>query len=150
MAKKSKVIKQKEYTTNTKIPKYMESPDSFYDKFPVWSFKMLDNDCVKWSISNVNDIYGTIIEKLRNYEGMKWSKIIQASGGRTHGNNNHFESISCLIPEAQKRWKELNLEEYDSVFSLRLSGRQRLYGILTDGTFKIVWFDPIHGIYKSR
>lgn len=149
MAKK-KIIKQKESTNNVKIPKHVEFQDSFYDKFPVWSFRLLDNDYTKWSVSNVNNIYSTIIEKLKNYEGMKWSEIIKATGGRTHGNNNHFESISSLIPEAQKRWKELNLEEYDSVFSLRLSGKQRLYGILIDGTFKIVWFDPVHEIYKTK
>ena len=35
MAKKNKVVKQKEIASNSKIPKHVEDPESFYDKVPI-------------------------------------------------------------------------------------------------------------------
>lgn len=150
MAKKNKVVKQKETASNSKNPKHIEDPESFYDRVPVWSFKLLDNNYDKWGFVHIDNINDTIIDKLKDYEGMTWGEIIKATGGKKYGNNNHYENISDLIPEAQSRWKELHLEEYDRIFSLRLTGLQRLYGILLNGVFKIVWFDPEHEIYKTH
>lgn len=149
MSKNGKIVKQKELTSKSKMTKCVEEPDSFYDHAPVWSFQMLDDDYHKWGMVHVDDMNDTIIHKLKSYEGMTWGEIIKATGGRKNGNNNHYENISDLIPEAQKRWKELHLEEYDRIFSLRLTNLQRLYGILYDEVFRIIWFDPIHEIYPS-
>lgn len=150
MAKSKKVVKQKETASNIKSPKAIENPQSFYDMHPIWSFKLLDNSYTKWGFVHTNDLYNDIIVKLKDYEGMTWGDVIKASGGRAHGNNNHYENISDLIPEAQKRWREIRLEEYDRVFSLRLTGEQRLYGVLLDGIFRIVWFDQHHEIYTTQ
>ena len=81
---------------------------------------------------------------------MTWNEILKASGAKTHGNNSHYENVAELIPEAQKRWKELKLEEYDQAFSLRLTNLHRLYGVLQDGVFRIVWFDQKHEIYPVK
>ena len=108
----------------------------------------MDNGYKKWGFIHANDINESIISKLKAFEGMTWGEIMQISGGRNRGTNSHFENISDLIPEAQKRWKELKLDEYDRIFSLRLAGTQRLYGILENGILKIVWHDPIHEIYS--
>lgn len=147
---KTKTVFQKESVNGKKLPRSIENPNSYYDKTPVWSFKKLDNGYKKWGFVHVEDLNTTIISKLRDYEGMTWAEIMSASGGRSHGNNNHFENISDLIPEAQQRWSELKLDEYDSIFSLRLAGEQRLYGILQNGVFKIVWFDQAHEIYSVK
>lgn len=144
----SKKIVQKEQVSGSKSPKNIEDPDSYYRKSPVWSFRLLDNNYMKWGFVHTKDINLTIISKLQEYEGMTWGEVIKATGGRSHGNNNHFENVSDLIPEARQRWKDLKLEEYDRVFSLRLTGEQRLYGILDNGTFKIIWFDQKHEIYQ--
>lgn len=149
MAKNKRVI-QNEKVSNKKKPFKVENPNSYYDMTPIWSFKYFDNDYNKWNFANVEDLNTMIISKLKHFEGMPWGDIIKANGGRNHGNNNHFENISDLIPEAQKRWRELKLDEYDSIFSLRLTGVQRLYGILTNGVFKIVWFDQKHEIYPMK
>lgn len=149
MAKSKKVI-QKESVNGKKIPVAIEDPNSYYSKTPVWSFKNLDNGYKKWGFVHVEDLNATVISKLKDYEGMTWGDIMKASGGRSHGNNNHFENVSDLIPEAQQRWCELKLDEYDKVFSLRLTGEQRLYGILENGVLKIIWFDQMHEIYSVK
>lgn len=110
----------------------------------------MDNNYVKWGFVHIKDINTTIIDKLKHYEGMTWGEIIKATGGKKYGNNNHFENVSDLMPEAQSRWRDLKLEEFDRIFSLRLTGEHRLYGILLDGVYNIVWFDHSHNIYKFK
>ena len=149
MAKSKKVI-QKESVSGKKLPVAIEDPNSYYRMTPVQSFKYLDNGYKKWGFAHVETLNATVISKLKDYEGMMWGDIMQASGGRSHGNNSHFENVSELIPEAQQRWSELKFDEYDRVFSLRLTGEQRIYGILENGVLKIVWFDPIHEIYSVK
>ena len=102
MAKKNKVVKQKEIASNSKIPKHVEDPESFYDKVPVWSFKLLDNNYDKWGFIHVDNINETIINKLKDYEGMTGDEIIKATGGKKHGNNNHYENISDLTRREQE------------------------------------------------
>lgn len=149
MAKGKNVI-QKESVSGKKIPVAVENPNSYYDKTPVWSFKYLDNGYNKWGFAHVKELNDTIISKLKSYEGMTWMEIMKSAGGRKQGTNNHFENVSNLIEEAQHRWRELKLDEYDEVFSLRLTGEQRIYGILENGVYKIVWFDPSHEIYPMK
>lgn len=150
MAKSKKVVKQKETASNSKSPKAVEDPQSFYALHPTWSFKRLDNHYGKWGFIHTDDLYNAVIAKLKDYEGMTWAGILSAAGGRSHGNNNHYENVSDLIPEAQRRWRDLQLEEFDRVFSLRLTGEYRLYGILQGGIFQVVWFDQKHEIYQCQ
>lgn len=147
MGSGKKTPKTRESASNSKNPKATEDPQSYLKKTPVWSFRRLDNTYTKWGLRCVDNLYDTIIKKLKDFEGMTWDAILKATGGRKHGNNNHFEDVSSLIPEAQKRWADLKLEEYDRVFSLRLTGKHRLYGILLDGVFQVIWYDPNHEIY---
>lgn len=79
MAKAKKVI-QKEIVNAQKNPITIENPNSFYKLSPVWSFKILDNGYKKWGFIHVIDLNNTVISKLKNYEGMTWSEILEASG----------------------------------------------------------------------
>lgn len=148
MAKKkptSKVI-----PNGKKRPKNIENPESFYAETPKWVFRNMDINHERWSLKSCDEIYSYVIEKLKDFEGQTWGEIIKASGGRNKGTNSHFESINGFIKEARDRWIELKLEEYPEAFSLRLTGTHRPYGILENGTFRIIWFDENHEIYKSN
>lgn len=150
MAKGNKTVKQRETVSSSKQPKTIEDPQSFWGMHPVWSFKSLDNNYSKWGFIHTVSLFTDVIRKLKDNEGMTWGEIFRASGGKSQGTNSHYENVSDLIPEAQKRWAELRLEEYDRVFSLRLTSLHRLYGILEDGVFRIVWFDQEHEIYPVK
>lgn len=133
-----------------KETKRKEQPDSFYGKKPLWRFNQIDFDHTKWNIEECNVIDTQLLRKLRDFESMTWNEIIRASGGRKSGNNSHFVSFNDMVKEAQKRAKELNIEEYEELFSLRLTGKMRLFGILQDGIFSIVWYDENHEISKVK
>ncbi len=116
-------------------------------KHPVWAFGRCDFESSKWALDK-KSFWDNVLEKLISYEGMTWSEIQEASGGKSkgHGTNNHFELIAEMSKEAQKRAYELRLD-VDQLFSLRLAGKERLYGILKNGIFNILWYDSNHEIY---
>lgn len=145
-----KVVKQRETVYNNKKPISIEDPEAYLKKRPVWAFKQCDLGNEKWSIKNNDSFFDNILFKLISYEGMTWGEIQSASGGKSAGNgtNNHFEYIAEMSKEAQKRAKELHLD-VDQLFSLRLTGKERLYGILNNGVFYVLWYDSEHEIYPS-
>lgn len=148
MGKKDKKVTQKATVRNSKVPNAIENPDAYLKNTPAWAFHKCDLECEKWSIRECDSFYDDIISKLASYEGLTWAEIQAASGGKKRGTNNHFEYISGMIKEAQKRAKELRLD-VDQLFSLRLTGEMRLYGIVDRGVFYALWLDKNHEIYPS-
>lgn len=147
---KGKQVRQEGHVSAGKQPKAGKSADSYLNRPPLWSFAKMDCAYEKWGLNHTEDLFTEVIEKLHSFEGMTWGEIIQASGGRKYGTNHHFDNVSELIPEAQRRWGKLGYEEYDQVFSLRLDATRRLFGILLDGVFSVVWYDQRHEIYKMK
>lgn len=145
-----KVVKQKETVSSAKRPVSIEDPEGYLKKHPVWTFQQCDLDNAKWSLKKSSSFFDDILAKLISYEGMTWGEIQAASGGKStgKGTNNHFEYISQMSREAQERAKEIHLD-VDQLFSLRLTGRKRLYGILDNGIFSVIWYDSEHEIYPS-
>lgn len=123
------------------------SKESFYTQTPYWSFKLLDNTYNKWQITNAEDI----LCELKAYEGMQWQDIMSASGGKRkgHGSNSHYISISDIKKEAQDRLVALNLDDQDTIFSLRIGGQKRIWGLLRSRVLEIIWYDEKHEIYQA-
>lgn len=147
---KGKWVKQEERVSAEKLPKIGNQTDSFLSRPPLWSFAKMDCTYEKWGLNHAPNLFSEVVEKLRSFEGMKWMEIMQSSGGRNHGTNNHYDNVSELTSEAQRRWEKLGYEEFDQVFSLRLDGKRRLFGILLDGVFSVVWYDQMHEIYPVK
>lgn len=145
-----KIVKQKETVYGTKKPISIEDPEAYLKKRPAWAFKQCDLEHEKWSIKNNEVFFGNILSKLISYEGMTWGEIQSASGGKSVGNgtNNHFLYIANMSKDAQKRARDINLD-VDQLFSLRLTAKERLFGILNNGVFSVIWYDSKHEIYPS-
>ena len=139
-----KKIKQGAQVVAEKKPKTRVDSDGYLARSPVWAFARCDKE--RWSL--INDEYcSSVIAKLADYEGMTWQNIQSSSGGKRRGTNNHFINIANLCVDAQKRACEMKIDEVtDQLFSLRLSGKERLFGILTLGVFYAVWYDKDHEI----
>ena len=143
-----KVVKQKEAVSGRKTPVAIENPDGYLKRHPIWRFGQCDLTNEKWTIRNCQSLYDDIMAKIISYVGMTWAEIQAASGGKKKGTNSHFEYISEMTKEAQKRAAELHLD-VDQLFSLRLTGKERLYGVLDEGIFSVIWYDSEHEIYPS-
>ncbi len=115
---------------------------------PLWAFSIFDCDG-PWGFKALKQqkiaYLEGLIRKLRDNESMTWAEIESASGGRARGNNSHFVSMDNLTDAAQERIRELKQDDIGSIFSLRLQGQHRIYGIRKRHVLKILWFDPWHG-----
>ena len=127
-----------------------EEPN-FLQQTPVWSIKVLDIEGLwGWNNDELKSLLWTeIVPKLQNFETMTWAEINQAAGGRKHGNNHHSVSVEGLTRKAQKRLSEINQDDVDEIFSFRLTGKKRIYGIREGRVLKLLWYDPFHGDNKK-
>ena len=92
-------------------------------------------------------MYGVdaIREKLASFETMTWREILLDAKKQ-----NHNISVDKLIKEAQDRRFEIFSEQLDELTSLRLTGNQRVLGLISDGVMELIWWDPEHQICKSN
>jgi hypothetical protein len=121
-------------------------PDSFDAQTIAWQFHRLDYPHSDWGWEKLKAVdWKGILRHLRDFEGLTWANIQSQSGGRRHGSNSHSLEISELSKGAQQRLLELGLDEYDSVFSLRINNTLRLYGLRDGRVLQLVWHDPHHG-----
>ena len=87
---------------------------------------------------------GATLKKLADFESMTWNDI-QVNAKK----QNHFISVSDMIKEAGQRLEQLGIVE-DELFSLRVNGKMRIFGILRTGEFEILWLDCNHEICPSK
>ncbi|MEO5950565.1 MAG: hypothetical protein ABIQ04_03910 [Candidatus Saccharimonadales bacterium] len=133
---------------------------------PSWRFSRADTEHKDWSVldsfndvvEDPNDASGTailhqfsksidhvLLDALKARESTTWGALATASGGRTRGTNSHHIPMHELIKSAQDRATQLGIVE-DELFSLRLDGTHRVFGVLEDSVFNVIWFDRKHEI----
>lgn len=69
--------------------------------------------------------------------------------GKEGRSKHHAITIDKLCKEARQRLEELKLDDLDSLFSLRLDGTLRVFGIRNQNYLRIVWVDQDHEICPS-
>jgi hypothetical protein len=75
---------------------------------------------------------------------MTWGEILVGSKKQ-----NHSIAVHKLSSAAQKRLAALKLL-LEEVVSLRLSGRERIFGCLENGVLTLLWWDPLHQVCESE
>jgi hypothetical protein len=137
---------------SVKSPRIRSNPDDHIDtQTPAWQFHKCDQDHELWGWGKLSadEFLRLVKDHLRSLETMTWGAIKSAAGGRGHGTNSHPLSVAEFCKKARDRLRELNLEEYDELFSLRLKGQLRLYGIKEGRVLRFIWHDPHHGTIKE-
>lgn len=79
--------------------------------------------------------------KLAKLEANTWHEILVKAKQR-----NHSVLVSRLSEEANKRLREIRQDDLDELTSLRLAGRERVWGIRENRTFHLLWWDPEHRV----
>lgn len=135
--------KSKIHPETTKVPRTapQNSPDSVLLRKPSWRFGLLDLRG-PWGWLNIQQkkLVEEILEKLKHFESMTWSEIERS-------NNNHSISLNSIAKEAQDRLRERQLDDLEYLYSIRLSGRERIWGRRDNEAFYIIWWDPEHSVY---
>ncbi len=139
---KQKIPKRNKYPSHKKqVRNPIESFD-FKNEKPAWQINSIDLGG-EWGWNKVlkRDILKEIYPKLKSFETMTWHEI----EGRKH----HSVPISNICHEAQQRLNEIENSDIEDLFSFRLTGEKRLWGILDRNILKILWWDPEHTVCPS-
>ncbi|HET6842159.1 MAG TPA: hypothetical protein VFK06_10825 [Candidatus Angelobacter sp.] len=124
-----------------KSPKSVPTQD-FYHLRPAWRVARMELvDPFGWHTIPADKLQ-EIRNKLGGFEGQTWGDIISKSQ-----NNHHFMPVIKICGDAKSRLSALHMEDTDALFSLRLSGRERIWGILDNGVLIVLWWDPFHSVY---
>ncbi|MDB5002120.1 MAG: hypothetical protein JWQ34_345 [Mucilaginibacter sp.] len=91
--------------------------------------------------------WSEVIPKLKSLEGFNWHELERQQFGKQNKTKHHNVSVSKICKDAQKRLEELKLDDCDELFSLRLSGTFRIWGIRQFGFLQLLWIDPDHEVY---
>lgn len=125
--------------TKNKIPRAILTPSE--DCKPDFRTDLMDlNGPWRWNLCETE-----IQEYTRNllsWEQLSWRELSQRGC--------HLVSISMLIPKAQKRLRELERQDLDELYSLRLSGKKRIWCIKDNNILWLLWWDPLHSICLSK
>lgn len=61
----------------------------------------------------------------------------------------HYIAKGDVIQDAKKRLEQLKLDDVDELYSLRLSGANRVFSIRRNNVMCLLWWDPEHEICPS-
>jgi hypothetical protein len=76
-------------------------------------------------------------------ESMTWGQVEGATGS-------HFVEVDAIVPDAQRRLEEIGKDEQGRLFSLRITGEMRLWGIRDIAILRLLWWDPEHQVCPSH
>jgi len=129
--------------SSKKSPRGAEKVTPIENQPIVWRVGVLDKDGPwSWESTSLAESWVEMHSKMKDLESMTFGGVMKAGS--------HPIPCSRLIPDAQKRLREINQNDLDELFSLRLSGKQRIWGIRDRNVFKILWWDPNHEVCPSQ
>lgn len=109
-----------------------------------WSTDRLDwGGPFSWNALTTERLLREIIPKLQDYESMTWGELEGTTGS-------HFVDVTDLVKTARKRLKEIGMHDTDQLFSLRLAGKIRIWGVRDIAVLQMLWWDPDHEVCPSE
>jgi hypothetical protein len=122
----------------TKAPKF--STDPKINGAPmVWRFSHGDKDGpFSWDAIYQSDDLTDVIQRLSAVESLT-EKNIQESGS-------HRIELSALSKAAQDRLVKIKHDDLDSLFSIRVTGKKRIFCIHHGNIMRVLWYDPNPGL----
>lgn len=141
--KKSKKVPNLGSSETKKEVRHENNMPESYDKcLPSWKFHLIDKEG-NWGWDNLSpeEIWDILSNKIKDKEHINWSTLKQSGS--------HNVAVGDFIKEARDRLQEIGQADVDELFSLRLTGKQRIWGIRDRYALKILWWDPEHEVCPS-
>lgn len=108
---------------------------------PFWRFSTVDcGGPFPWPKNHAMEL--EIVQKLHMFDSMQWHEI--------EGSHSHAIPLESLSKDAKRRLSEIGQDDVDVVFSFRITGPARVFGIRDRGNVKLLWYDPDHGVCPSK
>lgn len=113
-------------------------PELPTDPTPAWRIGRLDFDG-PWCPRKMQvDELAMLIARLKNFESIPWTEL--------HKTGSHSIPVDSIVKAAKDRLTELNMDDIDELYSLRMQGQPRLWGIKRGHIFSVLWWDPLHEV----
>jgi hypothetical protein len=126
-----------------KVARHEETNASVATERFRWTFKDADTNGPYTILgSQVDHLVFDLIGKLQEYESMHWADVEGPTGS-------HFVPVENFSPDAQRRLEEINQNDVESLFSLRMKGKERLWGLRDRAVLRLIWWDPDHAVCPS-
>jgi hypothetical protein len=124
-------------------PRSLDPVQALADKKPVWRTNSIDYDGPwGWRSVNAETILSDVVVRLHQYEDMAWGQFV--------GPRNHDVGLQSLCADARRRLRELGGDELDSLFSIRVDGKRRVWAKRKLNCLHILWWDPGHEVCPSH
>lgn len=81
--------------------------------------------------------------KCANWEKMRSNEVFGQGG-------NKRIPLEGLDPDAQARLREIEADDLDALWELRVSGAKRIWGTRSEHVFDLIWWDPGHSVCPSQ
>lgn len=121
-----------------KTPKMGNVPTSPQNLF--WSYSLLDEaGPFGWHECQCHEKYYDILKRKKNFEGMTYQELVKTGS--------HPIETYLLSKDARDRLETLKLDDFNSLFSLRLTGANRIWCVLDKNIMRVLWWDPEHLVY---
>ena len=121
---------------NRKTPRGA-APD-YAGQFPLWAFRIVDLGG-PWCWSALGgDALRDVLQRMKELESMTWQSIADTGS--------HFIDLPRLSKPARDRLMVIQQDDVDQLYSLRVTGRRRIFGIRDGGVLRILWWDPEHEV----
>lgn len=145
MARKSKSPKAQQTPSTKKRPRTSAEPTRYLKLNPSWRISQLEMvEPFGWHKLDP-DMADYIKGMLSSFESMTWAEILIDAKKR-----NHSVPVGDLCKSARQRLRDMRQEDVDEIVSLRLSGKERVWGILEEGVLRLIWWDPEHQVCPSQ
>ena len=106
-----------------------------------WTTEKVD-DGGDWGFNRYNgcDALRNLVPLLKKRETAKWSELEKQGS--------HPVACDRLIVSARQRLAEIDIE-VEELYSLRIDGRSRFWGVRENNLFRVLWFDQNHEVCPS-
>jgi hypothetical protein len=126
--------------TESKTPKIGVAPTEH--SLPDFKSEQMDMDG-PWGWKHFDSMQlQELFQKVFECQKLTWQDL--------RNNGSHLVNREDLCSEAQKRLTEIQKEDLDQLFSLRLTGRKRVWGIKEGNILWLLWWDQNHEVCPSH
>lgn len=111
-----------------------------------WCFELFDREfCIRKDNRRhiQTESFQDVGHCLKPYSKRTWGDITKDF------QRDHEISVEKITPAAQRRLEKLQLSDYTKLWSFRLTGLWRIWGIRNRNIFRVLWWDPEHQIYPT-
>ena len=126
-----------------KRPTVAVDPDAQRDRALAWRFARVDLAGSWWWGELASEHVAELQQQLADLE-------TQTVHALTNSDELKPIAVTDIAREAQQRLRDIEQEDVDELWELRLRDRRRVWGIVQGSFFYLLWWDPSHTVCTGK